>query len=166
MRPLDVVIETPKGSVQKYSVEPGTSFFRLKKVLPTGMFFPYDFGFIPNTKGEDGDALDVVVISEFCSFPGCIIQCRIIGGFKAEQSNKKAKQKVIRNDRYFAIPVHSKIYQEMESMNDIPSALLKEIEDFFIDYNDIEGKTFKVLDTLSAKASFKIIQQAMEEKLK
>lgn len=157
MKPIDVVIETPKGSVQKYSVEPGSSFFRLKKVLPTGMFFPYDFGFIPNTKGEDGDPLDILVISEFSSFPGCIMQCRIIGGFKAEQAEKKAKKKIIRNDRYFAIPIHSKIYKEMKTMDDIPKALLKEIEEFFIDYNKSENKVFNVIDKLSSKAAYKII---------
>src|SRR5882724_761988 len=82
---IDVVIETPKGSAQKYDYDPSTHFFKLKKILPSGMMFPYDFGFIPGTRGEDGDPLDIIVISEFQSFPGCKMKCRVIGGIKAEQ---------------------------------------------------------------------------------
>jgi inorganic pyrophosphatase len=65
---VDVVIETPKGSAQKYDYDPDTHFFKLKKILPSGMVFPYDFGFVPDTRGEDGDPLGVIVISEFHSF--------------------------------------------------------------------------------------------------
>src|ERR1700760_5120369 len=103
MSSVEVVIETPKGSSQKYDYVPNTPFFKLKKILPSGTVFPYDFGFIPDTKGEDGDPLDIIVISEFNSFPGIMIKCRIIGGIKAEQSTKDAK-KMIRNDRFIAIP--------------------------------------------------------------
>ncbi|HMG83849.1 MAG TPA: inorganic diphosphatase [Ferruginibacter sp.] len=93
MKIINVVIETPKGSAQKYDYDKKTGFFKLEKILPAGMVFPYDFGFIPDTKGEDGDPLDVLVFSEFCSFPGCMIECRLIGGIKAEQS-KEADSKI------------------------------------------------------------------------
>ncbi|WP_431209985.1 inorganic diphosphatase [Puia sp. P3] len=89
MSNINVVIETPKGSAQKYDFEPGERFFKLKKILPSGMVFPYDFGFIPNTEGEDGDPLDVIVISEFHSLPGIMMKCRVLGGICAEQSDGK-----------------------------------------------------------------------------
>src|ERR1700743_668040 len=98
MASIDVVIETPKGSVQKYDYDDKTHFFKMSKILPSGMVFPYDFGFIPDTKGEDGDPLDVIVISEFNSFPGVMIKCRVIGGIKAKQSEEDGK--MIRNDRF------------------------------------------------------------------
>src|ERR1700743_1350286 len=120
---IDVVIETPKGSAQKYDYVPKTPFFKLSKILPSGMVFPYDFGFIPKTKGEDGDPLDVIVISEFNSFPGVIIKCRIIGGIKAEQSTDKDKKKMIRNDRFLAIPKCSNIFQKIEKMADLPKPI-------------------------------------------
>ncbi|MEJ7588557.1 MAG: inorganic diphosphatase, partial [Ferruginibacter sp.] len=84
------MIETPKGSAQKYTYDSTTKFFRLTKILPAGMVFPYDFGFIPETMGEDGDPLDSMIISEFPSFTGCMISCRVIGGIKATQSEKGA----------------------------------------------------------------------------
>src|ERR1700761_7379432 len=111
---VDVIIETPKGSAQKYDYVPTTPFFRMKKILPSGMVFPYDFGFIPDTKAEDGDPVDVIVISEFNSFPGVIIKCRIIGGMMAEQSEEKESKKMIRNDRLIAIPKCSNIFENVK----------------------------------------------------
>jgi inorganic pyrophosphatase len=153
---VDVVIETPKGSAQKYDYDPDSHFFRMKKILPSGMVFPYDFGFIPKTKGEDGDPLDVIVISEFCSFPGIMIKCRIIGGIKAEQTEKKGK-KMIRNDRFLAIPKCSNIFQKVESMHDLPDQIMDQLEEFFVDYNKLEGKKFKALEKMGPKEAQQLI---------
>src|ERR1700733_143564 len=148
---VDVVIETPKGSAQKYDYVPNTPFFKLSKILPSGMVFPYDFGFIPKTLGEDGDPLDVIVISEFNSFPGVIIKCRIIGGIKAEQSEEKGSKKMIRNDRFLAIPKCSNIFQNIRKMEDLPAETTDRLEEFFVDYNKLEGKKFKALDKVGPK---------------
>ena len=148
---VDVVIETPKGSAQKYDYVPNTPFFKLSKILPSGMVFPYDFGFIPKTLGEDGDPLDVIVISEFNSFPGVIIKCRIIGGIKAEQSEEKGSKKMIRNDRFLAIPKCSNIFQNIKKMEDLPGEITDQLEEFFVDYNKLEGKKFKALDKVGPK---------------
>ncbi|PWT71534.1 MAG: inorganic pyrophosphatase [Bacteroidetes bacterium] len=154
---VDIVIETPKGSALKYDYDPTTHFFKLKKILPSGMVFPYDFGFIPGTKGEDGDPLDIIMISEFASFPGCVITCKIIGGFKAEQSEEKGKKKMIRNDRFFSIPKCSQILKNIKTLGDLPLETVNELEDFFIDYNRIEGKEFHVLEKLDSHEAKKII---------
>jgi inorganic pyrophosphatase len=151
MSAFDVVIETPKGSTEKYSYVPHTPFFKLKKILPSGMVFPYDFGFIPNSKGDDGDPLDVIVISEFKSFPGIIITCRIIGGIKAEQSEDKDSKKMIRNDRFLAIPKCSNIFQDVREVKDLPKQTMDQLQEFFVDYNKLEGKKFHVLKMLDAK---------------
>jgi inorganic pyrophosphatase len=160
---MDVIIETPRGSAQKYDYEPGFHCFRLKKMLPSGMVFPYDFGFIPGTKGEDGDPLDVMVISELSSFPGCLIRCRIIGGFEAEQSGKKKKKKMIRNDRYFAVPQCSNTFGKIVSINDLPEKILHELEQFFIDYNRVRGKKFHVLNRISAGKAERLILGGSKE---
>jgi len=151
---IDVIIETPKGSAEKYSFDPQTNFFKLVKLLPMGMFFPYDFGFIPNTTGEDGDPLDILVISEFKSFPGCMISCKIIGAIKAAQTGKKGK---IRNDRFIGIPVQSRLFESIKDVEDLPGKLMREIQDFFYDYNKREGKVFEVLAILKSSSAIKII---------
>src|ERR687888_2009595 len=91
LKPLDtddkdmfkVVIETPKGSRNKYAFDPELSVFELKKVLPAGMAFPYDFGFVPSTKADDGDPVDVLMDEP--AFPGCVLACRPIGVIEGEQ---------------------------------------------------------------------------------
>ena len=158
MNYVDVVIETPKGSTQKYDYDPASHFFKLKKILPSGMVFPYDFGFIPDTKGEDGDPLDVIVISEFNSFPGIMIKCRIIGGIKAQQSESTGKKKMIRNDRFLAVPKCSNIFENIKSVSDLPDNIFKELEQFFIDYNKIEGKEFKAMKKIGPREASSLIE--------
>lgn len=160
METTSVVVETPKGSAEKYSYDPTSKFFILKKILPSGMVFPYDFGFIPATKGEDGDPIDVIVLSEFKSFPGCMIECKIIGAITAEQTEKKKK---IRNDRFLAIPVHGKILSKIDSIEDLPEKMMEELEQFFKNYNEIEGKKFTPLKRLDAKQAMKLLKENKHE---
>ena len=97
---VHVVIETPKASRNKYAFDPELKIFQLKKVLPEGMTFPYDFGFVPSTKAEDGDPVDVLVLMDEPAFAGCLLKCRVIGVIEGEQGKKKQKE---RNDRIVAI---------------------------------------------------------------
>src|SRR5437763_14822944 len=97
---LRVVIETPKGSRNKFAFDPQQHIFELKKVLPAGMTFPYDFGFVPSTLAEDGDPVDVLVLMDEPAFPGCVLSCRPVGVFGGEQKDKKGQQ---RNDSIIAV---------------------------------------------------------------
>ena len=97
---IQVIIETPKGSRNKYAFDPDQRIFELKKVLPAGMAFPYDFGFIPSTVAEDGDPVDVLVLMDEPAFPGCLLRCRLIGVIEGEQGKKKDCE---RNDRIVAV---------------------------------------------------------------
>ena len=76
---VQVIIETPKGSRNTYAFDCEQRIFELKKVLPAGMAFPYDFGFVPSTVAEDGDPTDVLVLMDEPAFPGCILRCRPVG---------------------------------------------------------------------------------------
>jgi inorganic pyrophosphatase len=97
---INTVIETPKGSRNEYALNPEMQVFALDKILPAGAGFPFNFGFIPQTKAEDGDPLDVIVIMDDPAFPGCVIPSRVIGVIKAEQTDKGKKPE--RNDRIIA----------------------------------------------------------------
>src|SRR5690606_37300903 len=103
-----VVIETPRGKDHKYDYDPVSGYFQLKKVMPAGLVFPFDFGYIPGTKGGDSDPLDVLVISELQTITGCAMDCRIIGAFTAEQTERDGQK--MRNDRFVAIPIVSQQY--------------------------------------------------------
>src|SRR6195256_3016791 len=97
---VQVIIETPKGSRNKYAFDADQEVFQLKKVLPAGMAFPYDFGFVPSTKAEDGDPVDVLVLMDEPAFPGCLLKCRVVGVIEGEQRTKKKSE---RNDRVVAV---------------------------------------------------------------
>jgi len=152
----NVIIETTKGSVEKYDYDTELRLFKLKKSLPAGMSFPYDFGFIPNTKGGDGDPLDAIVISEFKTFTGCLVECRIVGCIQAEQTEKK---QTVRNDRYIAIPLVSETFGYVDDIKDMPKSIITELEYFFINYNKIEGKKFNPIKNISGKDAMKLINK-------
>src|SRR6266513_1792883 len=103
---INVIIETPKGSRNKFDYDCKTGLFKLGKILPAGAVFPYHFGFIPHTKGGDGDALDIIVMMELPAFPVNLIACRLLGIIEALQIEKD--KKVTRNDRLIAIPIESR----------------------------------------------------------
>jgi len=107
-----VIIETPHGSRNKYKYNEETGRMKFSKVLPEGMMFPYDFGFIPATKANDGDPLDVLVLSDEPMFPGCEIECRIVGVLKAMQ---RENGKENRNDRLIAVAEGSVLYAGFSS---------------------------------------------------
>jgi len=156
METIEVIVETPKGSQFKYKYEPKKEWFTVHKALPVGLIFPYDFGFIPETKGDDGDPLDVLIMSEFSFIQGSMLECKVMGSMKAEQTDE---QETIRNDRIFVYPDLKGFYPVYTSMEDIQEKKLKEIENFFIYYNAMQKKTFKPLGILSAKETLKTIKQ-------
>ena len=88
---VQVIIETPKGSRNKFAFDPEQNIFALKKVLPAGMAFPYEFGFLPRTRAEDGDPIDVLLLMDEPAFPGCSVRARLIGVIEGEQLEGKKK---------------------------------------------------------------------------
>ena len=155
---LRVVIETPKGSRNKFAFEPDEHIFELKKVLPAGMTFPYDFGFVPSTKADDGDPVDVLVLMDEKVFPGCLITARLIGVIKAEQSDDGDK---IRNDRLIAIASHSRDQQDVHSIEQLDAYLIQEIEHFFISYHELDGETFRPIACLGPGKAKKIVDKRL-----
>jgi inorganic pyrophosphatase len=139
---LHAVIETPRGSRTKYKYDEGLGLFRVDKVLPLGSAFPFDFGFIPSTRGEDGDPLDVLVLMDEPAFPGCLVPVVLLGVLEAEQTDKV---KTIRNDRLLAALVTKYNPPAARSLDDLGEQKLAEVENFFVSYNKMEGRTFKPL---------------------
>ena len=92
---IQVIIETPKGSRNKYAFDVEQKIFELSKVLPAGMAFPYDFGFIPSTKAEDGDPTDVLVLMDEPAFPGCLLKCRVVGVIEGVRAKRKKNNATI-----------------------------------------------------------------------
>src|SRR6202046_4256288 len=139
---IQVVIETPKGSRNKYAFDPEQKTFQLTKVLPTGMAFPYDFGFVPSTKAEDGDPVDVLVLMDEPAFPGCLLTCRLIGVIEGEQGDKNKK---VRNDRSVAVEKDAHSWADIKTMDDLGKQFCRELEEFFVNYHKLSGEQYRVL---------------------
>lgn len=154
---ITAMVESPKGFNQKFDYDPKENRFRLSKILPAGLVFPFDFGMIPGTKGEDGDPLDIMVLSESGTFPGCLIDCRIIGAFQVEQTERDGQ--TMRNDRFIGVPGVAQLFSEVQTLGDLPEAILNQLEAFFRNYNEQAGKQFKVTGRLSAKAAAALIKK-------
>jgi inorganic pyrophosphatase len=152
----EVVIETPAGSHNKYKYDEARKVFILNSVLPEGMVFPYDFGFLPATRGEDGDPLDVLLLMDDPVFCGCVVPSRFVGVIEAEQTERD--ETCQRNDRIVAVPLKCRTYSDCESLKQLNPNRLHEIEMFFVAYNQARGKKFKVLDVYGPKKAERLAQ--------
>jgi inorganic pyrophosphatase len=157
---VHAVIETPKGSRNKYAYQEASGLFLLKKILPAGTAFPLDFGFIPGTRAEDGDPLDVLVITEQASYPGCLMQCRPIGIIKGEQ-RKQGSRKYVRNDRVLAVPDASTDFANLKRFSDLSKELRNDLSHFFMYYNSMEGGTYRMIRTGGAVEALSAVKSAI-----
>jgi len=155
---IKVVIETPKGSRNKYAFDPDEKAFILKKVLPAGMAFPYDFGFVPSTEAEDGDPLDVLVLMDEPAFPGCVVKCRVVGVIEGEQGNGK---KTERNDRVVAVESANHQWEHIDHIDNLGKQFVKELEEFFVNYHDLSGEKYRILDVKGPRAAAKRIDDGI-----
>jgi inorganic pyrophosphatase len=106
--------------------------------MPAGVEFPFEFGFVPGTLGQDGDPLDLLILMDAPTFSGCVVKARLIGVIEAEQREKDGTKE--RNDRLIAVAVQSRRHENVRSLKEVPEEFLREIEHFFISYNDSRAK--------------------------
>lgn len=140
--PIAVTIETPKGSRNKFKYDPAKRTYELSRVLPEGMVFPHDFGFVPKTKSGDGDPIDVLVLTDEPLFPGCMVSCSLIGVIEEEQTEEG---EVMRNDRLVAVAQASLLYSEMKNVDDLNPVMRAQIEDFFRSNKKEPGVSVRIL---------------------
>src|ERR1700681_1999836 len=119
-----VIIETPKGCRNKFDYDPESNLFMLGGLLPEGMMFPFDFGFIPSTLGDDGDPLDILVLMDAPAHVGCLIEVRLIGVISAEQIEDGNKEV---NDRLLGVAIHSYDHEDIETIDDVGKTLLSQL---------------------------------------
>ncbi|WP_434415970.1 inorganic diphosphatase [Nannocystis pusilla] len=153
---VHAVIESPAGSRSKFKWDPALETFTLHKVLPAGMAFPLEFGFIPGTKGGDGDPLDALVLTDEPTFAGCLVRARLLGVMTAEQS--VAGEEPVRNDRFLAVSAASRTYEQLRRVQDISPRALADLEQFFVHYNELEGRRFRVLGMLGPEAARSLVE--------
>ena len=154
---LTVIIETPKGSQNKFVFEPRYGAFMLSGVLPAGAVFPFDFGFVPSTLAADGDPVDVLLLMDAPAFAGCLVPARLIGVIEAEQTEDGRTE---RNDRLLAVAAKSLTHRSITDVADLSPDLVGQIEHFFASYNAAKGKHFQPLGRFGPDRARLLVEQA------
>ena len=155
---VHVIIDTPRNSRNKYKWDERLKVLRLSHVLTAGAVFPFDFGFIPGTYGADGDALDVLVLTDAPLFPGCFVLARLIGVIEAEQTQEG---RTFRNDRMLAVAAVSRLYAAVIELRDLPPTLVDEVEQFFINYNVMRDRVFKPIARSGAEHAMSLLKRGV-----
>ena len=156
---IQVVIETPKGSRNKFAFDTRLRLFTLSKVLPDGMVFPHDFGFVPETKADDGDPIDVLLLMDEPAYPGVVVESRLVGVIEGEQKESDGSKE--RNDRLVAVAKESHTHSNIKTISDLNKRLLKELEDFFVNYHELSGSSYKVLECRGPGHALKLLQKSI-----
>jgi inorganic pyrophosphatase len=153
---VNAIVETPQGSQNKFNFDEETGLFRLGGAMPAGVVFPFEFGFIPNTRGGDGDPLDLLILMDAPTFVGCHVQARLVGVIEARQTEDGETE---RNDRLIGVALKSRRHEHIRTLSEVPKQLLAEIEHFFISYNAIKGKRFKPKGRFGPNRAIAIVRE-------
>ena len=155
---MNAIIDTPKGSRNKFKYDETIGIFKLGGALPLGAVFPFDFGYIPSTRSCDGDPLDILILMDDPAFVGCLVPAKLIGVIEAEQTED---QKTTRNDRLIGVAADSRNHSHVRFLGDLNNNLVHEIQRFFISYNKTKGKKFEILGRFGPDRARALIDSAV-----
>lgn len=157
---INVIIETPRGTRNKFAYKEKYGVIELRRILRGGMVWPCDFGFIPGTLGDDGDALDVALLIDESCFPGCLVHARLLGAIGLKKNGEE-------NDRLIACPVSlpgsASTWDEVRALEDVSPRLLRELEGFLTDYQTFEGNQIELTGLRDAKAALQSVREAVRK---
>lgn len=152
---INVIVEIPKGSMNKYEYDKDSNIIKLDRVLFSPLHYPGDYGMIPQTLGEDGDPLDALVLVTNPTYPGVLIEARPIGLLRMNDSGTM-------DDKILCVPVNDPRYDGLNSINDIESHILKEMSHFFQVYKDLEGKKVEIVGWYDAPYAKDVLIKSMK----
>jgi len=150
---VNVIVETPAGSRTKYAWKPDREMFEARKVLPLGLSFPFDFGFIAGTKADDGDPLDACILADAPLAVGSLVACRVLGAFCVKTDGE-------RNDRVVVVPQIALRGADWKDLKEIGGTWCDEIGDFLRSYVEREGRTYELVDVVGRQAAMGIVLKA------
>lgn len=151
---FNVIIEIPKGSSNKYEIDKETGLIKLDRVLYSAVFYPTDYGFLPQTYYEDGDALDALVLATYPFLPGIIVQSRPVGMIKMVDNGEK-------DDKLIVVPVDDPRFRKIKDMKDLNDHFKQEIKNFLETYKNLEGKEVKVTGLRGVKDALDLVKKGI-----
>jgi inorganic pyrophosphatase len=153
---IHAVVEAPKGSLLKLKYDLNLQTFTVSRALPLGLSYPFDWGFIPSTKGSDGDPVDALVLHEGSTYPGVVLSCWPLGVVEMEEDDEQGQRQ--RNDRLIVRPCWSDRLGEFAQASDLPARLREEVEQFFLSTTFFSAKNAKVLGWKGSKEASAMVK--------
>jgi len=153
---VNVIVEIAKGGHNKYEYDETLNIIKLDRVLHSPLFYPADYGFVPQTRADDGDHVDVMIVTDSPTFPGCLVEARVIGVLKMEDDKGG-------DDKILAVPATNPHYHDVKELKDIPSFILDGINHFFEEYKTLEKKEVRVKGWGDRAEALEIIRKAQRQ---
>jgi inorganic pyrophosphatase len=154
---INLVVETPRGGRHKFALVEEYGVMELRRTVPAGFIWPCDFGFVPQTLGEDGDALDVAMLIEEPCFPGCLVRARVLGVIGMKKNGEQ-------NDRILACPVSlpgaGSIWDDVRTIHDVSARVLRELETFLEAYQTFEGNEIEMTGISEEGDAMQVVRSA------
>ena len=154
-----VVVESPRGSAIKLKYKVDLEAMSISRPLAMGLVYPYDWGFVPSTVGEDGDPVDAALFWDVATFPGVVVPCRALAVIEVEQNRADGRGRA-RNDRILALPIHARRESELTSGMLLPQRVRDELEHFFTAVTVLEGKDAKILGWGGPDAALELLRSS------
>lgn len=152
---INAIVEIPKGSQNKYEYDVEHHIVKLDRVLYSPLYYPGEYGFVPQTLGKDGDPLDVLILVNFPTYPGTLIECRVVGMLEMIDNGEA-------DDKILCVPKNDIRYSHIKEYADIREPVLNEVAHFFEVYKHLEGKKVEIAGWKSKEEAYKIIEQSIE----
>lgn len=153
---VQAIIEIPKGSKAKYELDKESGMLRLDRVLSTSVNYPENYGFIPQTLGEDHDPLDILVLSEIEVQPLCIVEAKVIGVMRMVDNNEA-------DDKIIAVAKNDKSVSHINEISELPEHFILQLRNFFDGFNKLENKEVKVGEFQNAEIAKQIVTKAISD---
>ncbi|MBB5172934.1 inorganic diphosphatase [Texcoconibacillus texcoconensis] len=151
---VEAFIEIPTGSQNKYEYDKERGIFKLDRVLFSTQFYPAEYGYLENTLAFDGDPLDILVLTTNPTFPGCVIDTRVLGYLNMVDDGED-------DEKLIGVPVEDPRFDHIQSLDDVPEHKLKEIAHFFATYKDLQGKKTEIGEWAGAEAAAELIEKCL-----
>jgi inorganic pyrophosphatase len=153
---LNILVEIPTGSHNKYEFDKDMGTFALDRVLYSSVYYPADYGFVPNTLADDGDPLDGLVIMDQPTFPGCVIAARPLGFLEMIDGGDK-------DEKILCVPIKDPRYANVKSLSDIAQHRLDEISEFFLTYKRLEKKAVEINGWKGLEETYALIAKSIAQ---
>ncbi len=151
---INVVIEIPKGSKNKLEIDKATGLIKLDRAMKTSQDYPFDYGFVPQTLWEDGDALDVIILTTYPLFPGILVEARPVAVMRMIDSGEG-------DDKVIAVPKSDPRWEGVKDLSDINPHTVKEIQHFLETYKSIDNKLVEITAIEGREAAFGAVEKGL-----